>query len=73
MEENFEFKWINTKLILSDQGYQRPVDPVRVALIVKNFDRNLVNPPKLSFRDGATTSTTAGTPRRVESQERRRD
>jgi len=52
LEENFEFKWINTKLILSDQSYQRPVDPVRVAQIVKNFDRNLVNPPKLSFRDG---------------------
>jgi len=52
MEKHFEFKEINTRLILSDQTYQRPVNPVRVAQIVKNFDPNLANPPKLSFRDG---------------------
>ena len=52
MECNFEYREINTEQIISDQTYQRPVDLVRVARIVKAFDPNLANPPKLSFRDG---------------------
>ena len=52
MENNYEYKEINTKLIISDQTYQRPVDLVRVAKIIKAFDPNRVNPPKLSYRDG---------------------
>jgi hypothetical protein len=52
MENAYEFREINTKFIFSDQTYQRPIDPVRVTKIIRAFDPNLVNPPKLSFRDG---------------------
>lgn len=49
---NFEYKQVNTKEILVDPLYQRDLDQRKVDAIVKNFDWNLVNPPKLSFRDG---------------------
>lgn len=52
MESNFEFKEINSKFIISDQDYQREVNPARVAKMLKRFNPTLVNPPKLSFRDG---------------------
>ena len=52
MEHDYEFMEVNTRLIISDQTYQRPVDTLRVSQIVKAFDPDHVNPPKLSFRDG---------------------
>ena len=51
MENSFEFKMVNTKSILVCAAYQRDIDPTRVSRIVAEFDPNLVNPPKLSFRD----------------------
>lgn len=52
MEYNFDFKEINSKYIISDQDYQHELNPVRVAKMLQEFDALLVNPPKLSFRDG---------------------
>jgi len=48
----FEYKQINSKFILSDPAYQRTVDMSRVRLIVANFNKDLVNPAKVSFRGG---------------------
>lgn len=47
-----EHKKLNTKFLCVDELYQREIDPKRVNKIVKNFDPNLVNPVKVSFRDG---------------------
>ncbi len=52
MENNFEFKEVNSKYIISDQDYQREVEPPRVARMLSKFNPNIVNEPKLSFRDG---------------------
>lgn len=40
----FEYKQVNSKLILSDLDYQRTIDPRRVKRIVSAFDEKLVNP-----------------------------
>lgn len=48
----FEYKQISSKCILSEPSYQRTVDFARVKRIVSNFNPNLVNPIKVSFRDG---------------------
>lgn len=47
-----EFKKINTKFLFVDDLYQREIDTRRVNKIVKNFDQNLVNPIKVSYRGG---------------------
>lgn len=47
-----EEKRINTKFLFVDPLYQRRIDPRRVAKMVENFNPNLVNPIKVSFRDG---------------------
>lgn len=44
---------INTKQLRIDPLYQRNIDEKRVQRIVKKFNRLLVNPIKVSFRDGA--------------------
>lgn len=49
---NFEYMVINTKDICVDPLYQRKLDQSKINAIVKDFDWNLVNAPKLSFRDG---------------------
>lgn len=49
---NFEYKQISSKCILSEPSYQRSIDFSRVKKIVSNFNPNLVNPIKVSFRDG---------------------
>ena len=49
---DFEYKYVNTKEILVDSLYQRDLDQRKVNGIVKRFDWNLVNAPKVSFRDG---------------------
>lgn len=51
-EQNFQHMKINTKNIFSDPLYQRGIDTARVRRIVKDFDENLVNACKVSFRDG---------------------
>lgn len=51
-EFRFEYKTISSKSILSEPSYQRPVDFSRVKKIVANFNPNLVNPIKVSARDG---------------------
>lgn len=45
-----EFKNVNSKQILVDAEYQRQVDFLRVKKMVANFNPNLVNPIKVSFR-----------------------
>ena len=47
-----EYKRINTKFLFVDPLYQRQIDAKRVAKIVEDFDPNLVNPIKVSYRDG---------------------
>lgn len=48
----FEYKKLNTKFLFVDELYQRTIDPDRVKKIIDEFDPNLVNPIKVSFRDG---------------------
>ena len=47
-----EWKLIRPKDIVVDPLYQRELDDKRVNRMVKKFNPNLVNPPKVSFRDG---------------------
>lgn len=49
-----EYKYgkINSDKIISDKSYQRPLDTKRVKKIVDNFNPKLVNPIKVSLRDG---------------------
>lgn len=51
MENRYEYKEVNSKFIFKDT-YQRKLNLSRVAEIVRDFNPNLFNPPKLSFRDG---------------------
>lgn len=52
MNSQFEYKEINSRFIISDQDYQHQLNTVRVSNINKEFDPDLVNEPKVSFRDG---------------------
>lgn len=47
-----EMRSINSRLIISDSEYQRTLDYNRVKRIVSNFNPSLVNPVKVSSRDG---------------------
>ena len=47
---NYEILQVNSSRIFSDPTYQRNLDAKRVRQIVKNFDPNLVNPIKVSYR-----------------------
>ena len=47
-----EYKKINTKFLFVDDLYQRTVDTHRVNKMVAEYNPNLVNPIKVSFRDG---------------------
>lgn len=51
-EFKYEYKQVSSKSIISDSSYQRTLDFARVKRIVSNFNPNLVNPIKVSFRDG---------------------
>lgn len=51
-EANFTYRMINSQDIVSDDSYQRPVDYRRVKKIVSGFNPQLVNPIKVSKRDG---------------------
>lgn len=48
----FEYKFIRPSQICADPLYQRKIDPRRVEKIVNNFDGDIFNEPKVSFRDG---------------------
>lgn len=52
MEYSNQYKWVNSKSILSSAKYQRDVNQTRIIRMLAEFDQTLVNPPKLSFRDG---------------------
>lgn len=52
MNNKFEYKQINSKYIVSDPAYQRVVDMNRVKKMVANFNPNIINPIKVSYRDG---------------------
>ena len=48
---NYEYKTVNTKDIFVDT-YQRKLDRNKVRKIVANFNNNIMNPIKVSYRDG---------------------
>lgn len=48
----YKFENLNTADILTDERYQRTINEARIGRIVKKFDPRLMNPPKVSFRDG---------------------
>lgn len=52
MEFRQEYKVINSKNIISDPSYQRPINQARISKMMAEFDPNVVNPPKVSLRDG---------------------
>lgn len=47
-----EWRLLKPREILVDPLYQRSLDEKRVAKMVKDYNPNLVNPPKVSFRSG---------------------
>ena len=49
---SYQFTRLPSTILESDTSYQRPIDMKRVQRIVDNFDRRLVNPLKVSLRDG---------------------
>ena len=49
---NFEYRQLNSKNLVISADYQRELQPQRVRSIVSAFNPNLVNPVKVSFRDG---------------------
>ena len=48
---NFDYMFIEPKYLRADPSYQRDIDHARVDRIVKNFNVNLFNEPKVSKRD----------------------
>lgn len=48
---NFDYMYIEPKYLRADPSYQRTIDHARVDRIVKNFNVNLFNEPKVSKRD----------------------
>ena len=49
---NFEFRQLNSRNIIVNSEYQRELSTQRVRSIVSSFNPNLVNPIKVSHRDG---------------------
>ena len=49
---SYEFTRLTSTMLESDTSYQRAIDLKRVERIVENFDPRLVNPLKVSSRDG---------------------
>ena len=49
----YTYKLLSPSTIRMDPLYQRPLDAKRVAKIVKEFDGDVFNEPKVSFRGGA--------------------
>jgi len=44
---------LNSAIICVDESYQRKIRPAEIKSILKTFNPNVVNMPKVSFRDGA--------------------
>lgn len=55
MEKYYLFRneEIQAGRLVSNQGYQRPISPKELKEIIDNFDWNLVNPIKVSLRNGS--------------------
>lgn len=49
----FEYKTLKPSQLKIDHLYQRPLDVKRVERIAKEFDGDVFNEPKVSYRDGA--------------------
>lgn len=49
---DYEYKQVNSRFLYIDPDYQRSLDMNRVHKIVGQFDEMLVNPIKVSFREG---------------------
>lgn len=49
---NYEYKQVNSAFIVIDEDYQRELDQNRVKRIVAKFNPDLVNPIKVSYRNG---------------------
>ena len=49
---DFEFKALRPSDIFRDELYQRPIDRARVDRIVNDFNGDVFNEPKVSYRDG---------------------
>ena len=47
----FDYVFIEPKFLRADKSYQRDIDHARVDRIVKNWNQNLFNEPKVSKRD----------------------
>ena len=47
----FDYVFIEPKFLRADKSYQRDIDHARVDRIVKNYNQNLFNEPKVSKRD----------------------
>ena len=50
--QNEQYMWLMSTLLLINPLIQRKLDPVRVAQIVREFSPLIANPIKVSFRDG---------------------
>lgn len=48
----YEYRFIRPSQIKVDTSYQRELDQRRDAKIIKNFNANIFNEPKVSYRDG---------------------
>lgn len=48
---SFDYRFIDPKLLRADKSYQREIDTARVNNIVKNFNPNIFNEPKVSKRN----------------------
>ena len=48
---HFDYLFVEPKFLRADPTYQRKIDHVRVEKIVKNWNQNLFNEPKVSKRD----------------------
>ena len=51
MEHSYEFVNLYPEQIKKDPKYQREIDVGRIKRITKNWDDDLVNPPKVSLRE----------------------
>lgn len=51
-ENKRNFKWIDMELLHSGLTYQRPIDNSFIEDKVKNFNKNEVDPPCVSYRNG---------------------
>ena len=63
-ECNFEVRYVDSVLLNPCAEYQRLLRMGKVAKIAANFSEYIANEPKVSYRDGATSSLMVRTPLR---------